>query len=69
MMALAKRQRLRADPAGTLEIIDAFWHLDDMRTGQPTAPPLLVYADLHRTREPRNAEAAGLIRDQLEQGE
>ncbi|MFP3710298.1 type IV toxin-antitoxin system AbiEi family antitoxin, partial [Paraburkholderia sp. SIMBA_009] len=30
-MALAKRHRLRADPAGTLEIIDAFWHLDEAR--------------------------------------
>lgn len=68
-MALAKRHRLRADSAGTLEIIDAFWHLDDTRTEQLTAPPLLVYADLQRTREPRNAEAAALIRDQLEQGE
>ncbi|NLP63996.1 type IV toxin-antitoxin system AbiEi family antitoxin [Paraburkholderia sacchari] len=64
MMALAKQHRFRADPAGSLEIVDAFWHLDDMRTAQLTAPPLLVYADLLRTREPRNAEAAALIRDQ-----
>jgi hypothetical protein len=68
-MALAKRHRLRADSAGTLEIIDAFWHLDDTRTERLTAPPLLVYADLQRTREPRNVEAAALIRDRLEQGE
>ena len=65
-MALAKRHRLRADPAGTLEIIDAFWHLDDTRMKQLTAPPLLVYSDLQRTREPRNAEAAVLIREQLD---
>ncbi|WP_322057570.1 type IV toxin-antitoxin system AbiEi family antitoxin [Paraburkholderia sp. J63] len=69
MMALAKRHRLRGDPAGSLEIIDAFWHLDDTRMEQLMAPPLLVYADLQRTREPRNAEAAALILDQLEQGE
>ncbi len=68
-MELAKRHRLRADPAGTLEIIDAFWHLDEARTETVTAPPLLVYADLQRTREPRNAEAAVLIRDELERGE
>lgn len=72
MMALAKRHRLRADPAGTLEIIDAFWQfgqIDDAQMEQLTAPPLLVYADLQRTRDPRNAEAAALIRDQWEQGE
>jgi hypothetical protein len=67
-MALAKRHRLRADPAGTLEIIDAFWHLDEARTESVTAPPLLVYADLQRTREPRNAQAAMLIRAKMEQG-
>jgi hypothetical protein len=68
-MALAKRHRLRADSAGTLEIIDAFWHLDEARTEKVTAPPLLVYADLQRTREPRNAEAAVLIRNQIEQAD
>ncbi|CAB3677969.1 type IV toxin-antitoxin system AbiEi family antitoxin [Paraburkholderia rhynchosiae] len=38
IMALAKRRRLRADPAGTLEIIDAFWHLDETRMKQLTPP-------------------------------
>ncbi|NKJ50424.1 hypothetical protein CIC12_27620 [Burkholderia sp. SG-MS1] len=68
-MALAKRHRLRADPAGPLEIIDAFWHLDEAGAEKGTAPPLLVYADLQRTREPRNAEAAVLIRNQMEQAD
>ncbi|SDI16766.1 type IV toxin-antitoxin system AbiEi family antitoxin [Paraburkholderia phenazinium] len=68
-MALAKRHRLRADPAGTLEIIDAFWHLDEVQMEKVTTPPLLVYADLQRTREPRNAEAAVLIRNQMEQAD
>ena len=68
-MALAKRHRLRADAAGTLEIIDAFWHIEQTQTESVTAPPLLVYADLQRTREPRNAEAAELIRNQLEQAD
>ncbi|MFC5432037.1 type IV toxin-antitoxin system AbiEi family antitoxin [Paraburkholderia denitrificans] len=67
-MALVKRHRLRADPAGTLQIIDAFWHLDETQTRHVTAPPLLVYADLLRTREPRNVEAAVLIRETMEQG-
>lgn len=68
-MELAKRHRLRADPAGSLEIIDAFWHLNAALAGKVTAPPLLVYADLQRTREPRNAEVAVLIRDKMERGE
>ncbi|MGD7101727.1 type IV toxin-antitoxin system AbiEi family antitoxin, partial [Ralstonia pseudosolanacearum] len=67
-MELAKRYRLRADPAGTLEIIDAFWPLNEARTEKVTVPPLLVYADLQRTREPRNVEAAVLIREKMEQG-
>ncbi|MEZ0190864.1 type IV toxin-antitoxin system AbiEi family antitoxin [Ralstonia solanacearum] len=66
-MALAKHHRLRADPAGRLEIIDAFWHLDERWMEKATVPPLLVYADLLRTREPRNAEAAVLIREKMEQ--
>lgn len=68
-MELVKRHRLRADPAGTLEIIDAFWHLDVVRMAEVTAPPLLVYADLQRTRDPRNAEAAALILNGLAQHE
>jgi len=66
---LVKRHRLRADPAGTLEIINAFWHLNDAQAQKVTVPPLLVYADLQRTREPRNVEAAVLIREKLEQSE
>lgn len=69
IMALAERHRLRANPTGTLEIVDAFWHLDETRMKQLTAPPLLVYADLQGSREPRNVEAAASIREQLEQGE
>lgn len=69
IMALAKRYRLRADASGTFEIIDAFWNLDEPRMKQLTAPRLLVYSDLQRTREPRNMEAGALIREQLECGE
>ncbi|HVE11247.1 MAG TPA: type IV toxin-antitoxin system AbiEi family antitoxin [Paraburkholderia sp.] len=68
-MALAKRHRLRADDAGTLEILDAFWRVDTAQAQQATVPPLLVYADLQRTRDPRNAEAATLIRNQIEQAD
>jgi hypothetical protein len=66
-LMLVKRHRLRADPTGSVELIDAFWNLEETATDRPTAPPLLVYADLQRTREPRNLEAAALIRSQMEQ--
>lgn len=62
-LALAKRHRLRADPSGPIEILDAFWNLGETSRDQDTAPALLVYADLIRTREPRNLEAAALIRE------
>jgi|SRR5471032_232553 len=62
-LALAKRHRLRADPSGPIAIIDAFWSLGESSRDQDTAPALLVYADLIRTREPRNLEAAALIRE------
>jgi hypothetical protein len=68
VMALARRHRLRADPLGTLEIVDAFWRLDEVQMASATAPALLVYADLLRTREPRNAEAAESIRSKMEEG-
>jgi len=62
-LALVKRHRLRADPSGPFEILDAFWRLGETSRHQDTAPALLVYADLIRTREPRNLEAAALIRE------
>ena len=68
-MELVKRHRLRADPVGSLEIVDAFWDLDVGRMAEVTAPPLLVYADLQRTRDPRNAEAAAMILNGLAQHE
>jgi hypothetical protein len=60
---LVKRHRLRADPSGPFEILDAFWNLGETSGHRTTAPALLVYADLIRTRESRNLEAATLIRE------
>jgi hypothetical protein len=62
-LALVRRHRLRADPSGPIEILDAFWRLGETSRHQDTAPALLVYADLIRTREPRNLEAAALIQE------
>jgi hypothetical protein len=61
---LVKRHRLRADESGTLEILDTFWDFGEKTAHTINVPPLLIYADLTRTREPRNLEAATLIREQ-----
>ncbi|MBM3392264.1 MAG: hypothetical protein FJY34_09875 [Betaproteobacteria bacterium] len=57
---LLQAQRMRADPAGDVELIEAFWHFGQ---DAETAPPLLVYADLLGTGDPRAIEAAKLIQE------
>lgn len=52
---LASLAKLRANPAGNLEIIDAFWKMDPTSR---TVPALLIYADLVASRDPRNLEVA-----------
>jgi hypothetical protein len=54
---LAKDFRLKPDPLGELEVLDKFWDFDD-QNNPTTVPPLLVYADLTATLDPRNLEAA-----------
>lgn len=61
---LVAENRLRPDPAGDIEVLDAFWVLDDEQPMAQTVPPLLAYADLIATLDPRNLEAAKLIHDQ-----
>ncbi len=60
---LVAENRLRPDPAGDVEILDAFWAFDDEPPIAHTVPPLLAYADLTATMDPRNFEAAKLIHD------
>lgn len=57
---LLQAQRMRADPAGDVELIEAFWHF---APDTETAPPLLVYADLLGTGDPRAIETAKLIQE------
>ena len=62
--ALAKLvadHRLKADPKGNIEVLDAFWELPDDARHPDVVPPLLVYADLVATLDPRNLEAAKLV--------
>lgn len=55
--------RLRPDDNGEIEILETFWQLDEVRQPDNTVPPLLVYADLMASTDPRNIETAQLIRD------
>lgn len=61
---LVKQHRLRADPQGTVEILDAFWNFQLEGPQPDLVPPLLVYADLMATLDPRNLEVAKRIREQ-----
>lgn len=58
---LLQAQRMRTDPDGDIELIEAFWHF---APDAETAPPLLVYADLLGTGDPRAVETAKLVREQ-----
>lgn len=61
---LVAENRLRPDTQGDIEILDAFWNFDDEQPTAQTVPPLLAYADLIATLDPRNLEAAKLIHEQ-----
>jgi hypothetical protein len=60
---LVVAHRLRADPKGDIEILDAFWDLPNDPDHPDTVPPILVYADLVATMDTRNLETARLIRE------
>lgn len=61
---LVARNRLRPDTEGDIEVLEAFWDFADEQPMPQTVPPLLAYADLIATLDPRNLEAANLIHDQ-----
>lgn len=61
---LVAENRLRPDTEGDIEILDAFWDFDGEQPMTQTVPPLLAYADLIATLDPRNRETAKLIHDQ-----
>jgi hypothetical protein len=58
---LVLRNRLRKAGQGDVEILTPFWNFGHEFANQGIAPPLLVYADLMATGDPRNIEAAGMI--------
>lgn len=56
--------RLRADPLGDIEIVKKFWRFEaDRPYPADLAPPLLVYADLMATPDPRNHDTARQVYD------
>lgn len=60
---IVREHRLRADPKGEVEILDTFWYFA-VGPQPELVPPLLVYADLMATLDPRNLEVAKLIREE-----
>ena len=60
---LVAAHRFRADPEGDIEILDQFWHLPINLERGDIVSPLLVYADLIATLDPRNLDAAKLVRE------
>lgn len=53
------RNRLKKDPKGNLILMKKFWKFPD--TGNNIVHPVLVYADLLATGDPRNIETAKII--------
>ena len=56
--------RLRADPQGGIEILDAFWNFPPDPAHPDLVPPILAYADLVATGDPRALEVARILRAQ-----
>lgn len=54
------RNRFKKDQKGNLELLKKFWK-DDGRNNWATVHPILIYADLLATGDPRNIETAKII--------
>ncbi|QET04514.1 hypothetical protein FOB72_20595 [Cupriavidus pauculus] len=63
IQTLASRYRLKPQPNGPIEILDAFWDPSIEDPARPgLAPPVLVYADLMASLQPRNLDVAAELR-------
>jgi len=62
---LVGRYRLRPDPTGEFEILDAFWNLPRSADHAQFVPPILTYADLMSSLDPRNLEVASITREKI----
>jgi hypothetical protein len=63
MSHLVARHRLRADPAGDVEVLDTLTPREARTPVPGVVHPLLVYADLLATLIPRNIEVANMVRE------
>lgn len=63
--ARLRRLKLHENSATCIEIMTPFWNTEQTASAvrQDMAPPLVVYADLIATGDPRNIDAAGRIRE------
>ncbi len=57
------RHRLRTDPAGEVEVLEAFWPAELLAEQTGLAPTPLIYADLLATGDARCIETAKLVYD------
>ncbi len=62
------QNRLRKEPDGDVEILTPFWHCDHELSQKGLVPPLLVYADLLASGDPRNIETAEEIHERYLSG-
>ena len=53
--------KLKKDPDGDVEVLEAFWQIEYDWPHTELAPPLLIYADLLATGDARNIETARTI--------
>lgn len=63
IQTLASRYRLKPQANGPIEILEAFWDPSIVDAARPgLAPPVLVYADLMASLQPRNLDVAAELR-------
>jgi len=58
---LVLKNRLKRDPNGKIEILNAFWNFEQRNLLYGTVHPILIYADLMATGDSRNIEVAKVI--------
>ena len=56
--------KLRKDPNGNIEILNTFWDVENELNRTDTVNPILIYADLMASGDPRNIETAQIIYEQ-----
>nr|WP_263458972.1 type IV toxin-antitoxin system AbiEi family antitoxin [Bathymodiolus platifrons methanotrophic gill symbiont] len=50
--------KLRKDPSGDIEILNTFWDVENEANRTDTVHPILIYADLMASGDPRNTEVS-----------